>query len=164
MVRHHYQNLLFSVAIAFNAAWAHDGPTDKKTAKPVVQDTTKTAFGKSGDPKKVTRMVNVTMSDRMRYTPDSIQVKAGETVRLVVKNEGKIMHELVLGRAQDLKAHAELMKKHPGMEHDEPYMAHVAPGKKETIVWQFNKAGEFQFGCLIPGHFEAGMIGKVVVK
>ena len=164
MVRYRYRNLLFSVAIAFNAAWAHDGATDKKTAKPVVQDTTETAFGKSGDPKKVTRTVNVTMSDRMRYTPDSIQVKAGETIKLVVKNEGKIMHELVLGRAQDLKAHAELMKKHPGMEHDEPYMAHVAPGKTETIVWQFNKSGEFQFGCLIPGHFEAGMIGKIVVK
>lgn len=164
MVRYHYRNLLLSVAIAFNAVWAHDGPTDKKTAKPVAQDTTEAAFGKSGDPKKVTRTVNVTMSDRMRYTPDSIKVKVGETVRLVVKNEGKIMHELVLGRPQDLKAHAKLMKKHPGMEHDEPYMAHVAPGKTETIVWQFDKSGEFQFGCLIPGHFEAGMIGKVVVK
>ena len=164
MIQHYYRNLFFSIAIAINAAWAHDGPAGKKTAKPAVQDTTETAFGKSGDPKKVTRTVNVTMSDRMRYTPDSIQVKAGETVKLVVKNEGKMMHELVLGRAQDLKAHAELMKKHPGMEHDEPYMAHVAPGKTESIVWQFNKSGEFQFGCLIPGHFEAGMIGKVVVK
>ena len=110
------------------------------------------------------RTINISMSDRMRYTPDNVQVKAGDTVRLVVKNEGRIMHELVLGTAQDLKAHAEMMKQHPRMEHDEPYIAHVAPGKTETIVWHFTKPGEFQFGCLIPGHFEGGMIGKVAVK
>jgi uncharacterized cupredoxin-like copper-binding protein len=73
------------------------------------------------------------------------------------------MHEMVLGTMEELKKHAELMRKHPGMEHDEPYMAHVAPGKTETITWQFTKAGEFHYGCLIPGHFEAGMIGKIRV-
>jgi uncharacterized cupredoxin-like copper-binding protein len=50
------------------------------------------------------------------------------------------------------------------MEHDEPYMAHVAPGKTDTIVWQFTRAGEFHFGCLVPGHFEAGMVGTITVK
>ena len=74
------------------------------------------------------------------------------------------MHEFVLGSMKDLKEHAAVMKKHPGMEHDEPYMAHVAPGKTQSIIWQFTKLGEFNFGCLIPGHFEAGMIGKVTVK
>lgn len=43
-------------------------------------------------------------------------------------------------------------------------MAHVAPGKTETIVWQFTKVGEFHYACLIPGHFEAGMIAKIIVK
>ena len=80
------------------------------------------------------------------------------------KNSGKTIHEIVFGTMKELKEHAELMRKHPGMEHDEPYMAHVAPGKSERIVWQFTKAGEFYYGCLIPGHFEAGMIGKVIVK
>jgi len=56
------------------------------------------------------------------------------------------------------------MRKHPNMEHDEPYMAHVSPGKKGQIVWTFNRAGEFEFACLIPGHFEAGMIGRIVVR
>ncbi len=152
------------IAFAAAAAWAHDDEANKKTAKPAVQTTAETPFGLSGDAKKATRTLTIGMSDRMRYTPDHIQVKTGDTVRLVVKNEGKVMHELVLGRAQDLKVHAELMKKHPGMEHDEPYMVHVAPGKIETIVWQFSKAGEFQFGCLIPGHFEAGMMGRITVK
>jgi uncharacterized cupredoxin-like copper-binding protein len=50
------------------------------------------------------------------------------------------------------------------MEHDEPHMSHVSPGKKEEMVWQFTKEGEFYFACLIPGHFEAGMIGKITVR
>jgi uncharacterized cupredoxin-like copper-binding protein len=49
------------------------------------------------------------------------------------------------------------------MEHDEPYMVHVAPGKTGEMTWTFNRAGDFEFACLIPGHYEAGMIGKVNV-
>jgi uncharacterized cupredoxin-like copper-binding protein len=90
-------------------------------------------------------------------------VREGETVRFLVKNSGATLHEMVLGTMDELKKHAELMRKHPGMEHDEPYMVHVAPGKTQTLVWQFTRAGEFHYGCLIPGHFEAGMVGRVRV-
>jgi len=69
----------------------------------------------------------------------------------------------VLGTMANLEAHAELMKKHPGMEHDEPNMAHVAAKHEEALVWQFDKPGEFYYACLLPGHFEAGMVGKVIV-
>jgi uncharacterized cupredoxin-like copper-binding protein len=50
------------------------------------------------------------------------------------------------------------------MEHDEPNMLHVAPGKTGDMGWQFTKPGEFYYGCLEPGHFEAGMVGKILVK
>jgi uncharacterized cupredoxin-like copper-binding protein len=73
------------------------------------------------------------------------------------------MHEMVLGTLEDLKGHAELMKKYPHMEHEEDNMVHVAPGKTGILVWQFTKPGEFYYGCLIPGHFEAGMVGKLNV-
>lgn len=121
------------------------------------------AFGKAGDPKKVTRTIRFAMSDRMRFDPSRITVRQGETIRFLVRNEGKLMHEMVFGTPQELKEHADLMKKFPGMEHDEPYMAHVAPGKTEEIVWQFTRAGEFDFACLIAGHFDAGMVGRVKV-
>ncbi|HZF78731.1 MAG TPA: plastocyanin/azurin family copper-binding protein, partial [Rubrivivax sp.] len=65
---------------------------------------------------------------------------------------------------EELKKHAEEMKKFPEMEHEEAYMAHVQPGRRGDIVWQFTKAGDFQFACLVPGHFEAGMVGKLTVK
>lgn len=150
------------VLAAPSAALAHGDahPSKPAAAQPMVE----TAFGRTGDPKRAVRTVKVDMNDRMRFTPDAIEVRRGDTVRFVVSNSGKVMHEMVLGTMQDLKAHAELMKKHPGMEHDEPYMAHVAPGKKADIVWRFDKAGEFYYGCLVPGHFEAGMIGRISVK
>ncbi len=120
-------------------------------------------WGIAGDAKDVRRTIQVTMTDNMRFSPDRIEVRQGETVRLVVKNAGKVLHELVIGTRQELDEHAAMMKKHPGMEHDEPYMAHVAAGKTGQLVWNFNRAGDFEFACLIPGHYEAGMIGKVRV-
>jgi uncharacterized cupredoxin-like copper-binding protein len=103
------------------------------------------------------------MSDKMRFTPDRIEVREGETVRLVHRNGGAVMHEFVLGTKKDLDEHAALMKKFPDMEHDEPYMAHLGAGKSGEIIWTFNRSGEFEFACLMPGHYEAGMIGKIKV-
>ena len=122
-----------------------------------------TAFGRAADPKKAKRTVRVDMTDEMRFHPGEITVKRGDIVRFVPVNKGKVMHEMVLGTMDDLKQHAEMMKQHPGMQHDEPHIAHVAPGKQGLMGWQFTKAGQFFYGCLIPGHFEAGMIGKVTV-
>ena len=122
------------------------------------------AFGREGNPKKVTRTIKVDMTDAFRFTPADVVIKRGETVKFVVSNSGKQLHEMVLGTPQELREHAELMKKFPDMEHADANMAHVKPGAKGEIVWQFTKTGEYQFACLIPGHFEAGMIGKVVVK
>ena len=100
----------------------------------------------------------------MRFTPSQLKVERGETVRLVVKNDGKLKHELVLGTDSSLKKHAEMMKKFPGMEHEEPHMAHVSPGEEYVMGWQFTDAGTFAFGCLVPGHFDAGMKGTIVVR
>jgi len=135
----------------------------KHDQKPGPASAEQKPFGREGDPKKVTRTIEVDMSDSMRYSPSQLTIRQGETVRFRLNNSGKVMHEVVLGTMHELKQHAELMKKHPAMEHEEPYMAHVAAGKRETMVWQFNRAGEFYYGCLIPGHFEAGMVGKITV-
>ncbi|MEO8347040.1 MAG: cupredoxin family protein [Betaproteobacteria bacterium] len=123
-----------------------------------------TAFGQTGDPKKVTRTINVVMDDGFHYTPGKLSIKKGETVRIVARNKGKLLHEIVIGSPEELSAHAELMRKFPNMEHEAAYMAHVPPGKSEEIVWQFTKAGDFKFGCLVAGHFEAGMVGDISVR
>ena len=150
--------------LASNAVWPHGEAPHKAKGQKSTLSTEEKAFGKEGDPKKVSRTVKIDMADSMRYSPSEITVKRGETIRFEAKNSGKVMHEIVFGTLKELKEHAALMLKNPGMEHDEPYMAHVAPGKTERVVWQFTKPGEFYYGCLIPGHFEAGMIGKVIVR
>ncbi len=155
--------LALTATLAAGPAAAHSDSPAKKSAAPSAANMEEKSFGKAGDPKKTVRTIHVDMSDKMRFTPAAVTIKQGETVKFVVKNSGKTMHEFVLGTMAELKAHAELMKKHPGMEHDEPYMAHVAPGKTATIAWQFSKSGEFHFGCLLPGHFEAGMVGNINV-
>lgn len=122
-----------------------------------------TAFGVAADPRKADRTIRVEMRDTFRFIPDDITVRQGQVVRFVAANNGKILHEMVLGTAEELGKHAELMRKFPGMEHDEPQIAHVAPGETGEIGWRFSRAGTFRFACLIPGHFEAGMIGTIHV-
>ena len=121
------------------------------------------AFGRKGDPKKVSRTIELDMSDAMRFAPAELAVKQGETVRFRLKNSGKALHEMVLGTMQELKEHAEIMKQHPGMHHAEASMVHVSPGKTGALVWQFTNPGEFHYACLVPGHFEAGMLGRIQV-
>jgi uncharacterized cupredoxin-like copper-binding protein len=154
------------LALAAGAAWSHGGSSHEKkpAAKAAQVNAEEHAFGRAGDPKKASRTIEVGMDDTMHFTPGHVVLKKGETVKFVVRNDGRIMHEMVIGTMKELKEHAELMRKFPGMEHDEPYMAHVEPGKRDEIVWQFTHAGEFFYACLIPGHLEAGMIAKVTVK
>jgi uncharacterized cupredoxin-like copper-binding protein len=121
-------------------------------------------WGIAGDTKQVKRTIRVGMDDNMRFKPDRIEVRQGETVRFIVRNTGKVMHEFVIGTPAENAKHAEWMVKFPNMEHDEPYMAHVAPGQTGSIVWTFNRPGEFQFACLIAGHFQAGMVGTIKVQ
>ncbi|RQH02063.1 cupredoxin domain-containing protein [Paraburkholderia dinghuensis] len=120
--------------------------------------------GRPGDAKHATRTVAVTMLDTMRFEPPTIAVKKGETVHFVVKNAGAVRHEMTLGSRQELKEHADMMRAMPDMTHQDANSVTVEPGKTGDLVWQFTRAGTFDFACLQPGHFEAGMKGTITVK
>lgn len=158
-----YIHLVLAVAALglSGALWAHGGEDHAGTSAPAVKE--QRAWGIAGDAAAARRTIEIGMNDSMRFTPDRIEVRQGETVRFVVRNAGRVMHEFVIGRKQDLDEHAALMLRFPGMEHDEPYMAHVGPGRTGEIVWTFNRAGDFDFGCLIAGHYSAGMVGRIKV-
>ena len=152
------------IAMATVGVHAHD---DDKT-KAIKNNSAKhqdhaTALGRPGEASNVSRTVEIAMNDTMRFKPSSIAVSKGETIRFVVKNEGRLKHEMVLGTLQELKKHAALMLKFPGMEHADPNQASVEPGKTGELIWQFTKAGKFDFACLQAGHYEAGMRGNVIV-
>ena len=152
--------LLLAAALATaGAAMAHT--EHAKKVGPVKKE--QKEWGIAGDAKAGIRTVQFTMTDSMRFTPDKLEVRQGETLRLVIRNKGSMLHEFVLGTKKELEEHAALMVKFPTMEHSEPYMAHVAPGKSSEIIWIFNRAGDFDFACLIAGHYQAGMVGKVKV-
>ena len=169
------KRILIASALVVSLVFGAGGPAhgDENHGKKEEQhaDGHAATLGKPGDPNKVTRSIRVEMNDTMRFKPASIKVKRGETIRFVVRNTGKLKHEMVLGTIKELKEHAELMRKFPEMEHADPKMEHadpnqvsVEPGMTGELVWQFTKAGTFDFACLVPGHFEAGMVGKVRVS
>ena len=143
------------------ASFAHENTPHKAKTSAVVKE--QKDWGIAGDAKSVKRTITLIMDDNMRFTPNKLEVKQGDTIRFVVKNQGKQLHEMVIGTKKELDEHAALMVKFPTMAHDEPYMAHVAAGKSQNLIWSFNRPGEFDFACLIAGHYQAGMVGKITV-
>lgn len=160
-------NLVVASLVGFSSfAWA-EPQADRATAHEEHQhgghEKGSPRVGKAGDPNKVNRTVTVDMNDTMRFSPATISVKRGEVIRFVVKNSGKLKHEMVIGSASELQEHAKMMQKFPEMEHAEPNQVTLQPGGTGTIVWQFDTPGKVDFACLQPGHFESGMKGFVTV-
>lgn len=120
--------------------------------------------GEPGKVADVSRTIDIDMGDNMRFSPDNIEVQAGETIRFVVTNSGQLTHELVIGDMASLQEHAQMMREMPDMAHEEPNMISLAAGEQGEIVWKFTQAGNIDFACLLPGHLEAGMQGQLQVK
>jgi putative spermidine/putrescine transport system substrate-binding protein len=121
-------------------------------------------IGQPGNSSEVSRTITMTMSDAMRFTPDRIEVRKGETIRFVLRNEGQLRHELVLGEPEALRRHAAMMQMMPDMQHSGPNMASLAPGERGELIWKFTRPGTVTFACLQSGHLEAGMSGAVAVQ
>ena len=125
------------------------------------------AFGEPGDPAKGGRVIKVIMKETdegMTYEPKRLVIRKGEQIRFSLKNIGELDHEFVLGTREEIRAHAEEMKKNPDMEHDDPNSARLKTKETREVVWRFSDPGTFEFACLIPGHLESGMLGMIVVS
>ena len=125
------------------------------------------AAGEPGDLKKPSRVIEITFADgpgTMTYSPNTIEVRKGEQIKFVLKNSGMLAHEFLLDSLENNAKHKVEMEKNPEMEHDDPNGKRLEPKKSAEILWRFTKSGTFEFACLIPGHYESGMKGVVVVK
>jgi len=144
-------------------------------------------FGEPAAAAKATRSVEVVMGD-MSFTPKAIDIKAGETIRFVLVNKGQLLHEFNLGDAAMHAKHQQEMLQmqqsgmltptgmkemdhgsmagmdHGMMKHDDPNSVLVEPGKTAELTWTFTKATSLEFACNIPGHYQAGMVGKLTVS
>jgi len=121
------------------------------------------AAGRPGNPKKISRTIKITALD-IKYDKPEIKVKAGETIKFVVTNTGKLRHEFMIGDSEEQRQHAEMMKQMPDMVHEDANTLTLEPGERKSLVWQFTKAGALEVACHIPGHYEAGMVSKVIVS
>jgi uncharacterized cupredoxin-like copper-binding protein len=142
-------------------------PATQLTDAAIAHDDHAFSAGEPGNPKKPARVIQLTAREadgKMMFIPGKIEVRKGEQIRFIIRNSGALKHEFVLASVKDNDKHAELMKKYPDMEHDDPNAKSVDPGKTAEMLWRFTKAGTFEFACLIPGHREAGMHGKAIVK
>lgn len=147
-----------TLILAGSVSFAH-GPE----AKPGHYDGHAAALGEPGDAKAVTRTMEV-QGHEMKFVPATLAIRRGETVRFVFKNTGELKHEMMIGTQKELNDHAALMEKHPDMEHDDPNGTTAEPGKSNEFVWKFTKTGQFHFGCLLPGHYQQGMKGTIIVR
>lgn len=124
-------------------------------------------FGKPGNPKMSSRDIKIIMKEddgKMLFEPSEIRVKQGEQIRFRLSNVGLLKHEMVIGTLEANMAHAKEMEKNPDMEHDDPNGKQLEPNTSGEILWQFTKAGVFDFSCLVPGHRAGGMSGKIIVE
>ncbi len=124
-------------------------------------------IGRAGNPTEAARTINITMMEtddgKMVFEPATFTAKKGETLKLTFINKGEVDHEFVMDSHEAIIEHKAVMEKFPEMEHDDPNAIRLQPGAKGEIVWTFATAGEFSFGCLIPGHYESGMKGDIKV-
>ena len=130
-------------------------------------DEHETVYGKPGDPKKPARVVQIVMREqdgKMMFIPDKLRVRKGEQIRFQLRNNGEVDHEFVVGTVEENLKHMKEMEKNPDMEHDDPNAKRLKPKATGELIWQFTKAGTFDFSCLIPGHRPAGMFGTIVVE
>jgi uncharacterized cupredoxin-like copper-binding protein len=123
--------------------------------------------GEPGDAARPFRTVEILMREgdgTMSFAPVRIEARKGDQIKFVLRNEGQLEHEFLIDSVANNQKHKAEMEKMPDMDHEEPNGARVKPAARKELIWRFTKPGTFEFACLIPGHYEAGMKGVVVVR
>jgi uncharacterized cupredoxin-like copper-binding protein len=120
-------------------------------------------FGKLGKETKVSRTIEIDTYDNMQFVPNKIEIKVGETIKFIIVNKGKEIHEFMLGSAEELDDHGRMMQENPTDIHSHDNSIVVEVGRTKNIIWEFNKEGNMYFACLLPGHSEAEVKGTIQV-
>lgn len=147
---------LLAFPVSAFAAGTHEGGHDEYP------------IGMKGEKSKAKRTMNITMREtedgKMLIEPKVLMFRKGETVILNFTNKGEADHEFVMDTEEGVQEHKLVMEKNPDMEHADDNSLRLKPGEKGQIIWTFSKDGKYSFACLIPGHYEAGMHGKIQVN
>jgi len=125
------------------------------------------AVAPSADPD--IRNVVIELDDSRSIESANWQARQGEALRLIVVNTGQATHELAVGPARDIAAHADSMIESGSGKHDHGTAVaikavSVEPGKTATLLYTFDEPGKWAMACFEPGHYEGGMKGTVEVE
>lgn len=157
--------LALATVVDLEVALAHSAHEGREGH--AAQGTNDFAAGEPGAAHDASRTVEIRITDadgNMAFAPDRLEVKQGEQIRFVLTNAGSVEHEFMIDTVANNAAHKEAMEAEPDMEHEEENGRHVKPGEKVEFIWRFTKPGSFEMACLIPGHYESGMKGRILVK
>ena len=140
-------------------------------------------IGKKGESSEVDRVIEIKMYDNY-YEPKEINIKKGETIKFIVYNSGKLVHEfniatkemhlkhqpemmkmvekeILLGDRIDIKKMKELAKTDHSMGHSHSNSVLLEPDQSAELIWKFNTDADLEAACNVPGHYESGMIAKI---
>ena len=116
----------------------------------------------SGGDDGATRTVRIIMKD-IAFTPASVKVSKGETVRFVFRNDGKLAHDAFVGDEAAQADHEEEMRIGDGDHGHGEEAVTVEPGDTAELEHTFTDAGSVLIGCHQVGHYDAGMKVTVTV-
>ena len=143
-------------------------------------------IGEKGDPNNIDRVIKIKMYDNY-YEPNLINIKKGETIKFIITNLGEMVHEYNIGTKEmhikhqpemqklidheiitfdkiDKKKMKEMSKKDHSLAHSHSNSIMLEPKTQGEIIWKFSKDIELEMACNIPGHYESGMVGKIITK
>ena len=107
-------------------------------------------------------------AEEWRFEPSIVEVPMGHRVKLTLVNDGRVEHDVEIAGvpAENIEV-MDGVERHErlggGLHHEGVVAAHAEPGTTATVMFTVTEAGEYDFACTIPGHKEAGMVGKLVV-
>jgi uncharacterized cupredoxin-like copper-binding protein len=107
--------------------------------------------------------LRIEVDDTMRFVPAKWEAQAGEPIRIILVNKGKVDHELVIGTEKELIAHAKEMANPGAKGHHHTNEISAKPGQQAELVWTFKEPGQYAMACFEPGHYEAGIKGVINV-
>jgi len=117
-----------------------------------------------GDTPEASTDFTVVMSD-FAFDPDKVAVPPGEEITITLDNVGSVEHEwVILKDGVQIAEESELPADEETLLADFVYWeAEVDPGESGSFTFTAPERGFFQVICAIPGHFTAGMEGRLQV-
>ncbi len=102
------------------------------------------------------------------FEPSILEFAVGQRVKLILVNDGRVEHDIeitsVPAESIEVLGGTENHERLGGGDHPEGVVAaHAEPGTTATVLFTPTQTGEYEFECTIPGHKEAGMVGKAIV-